>query len=85
MIVFYTEGDAPFLCVGLMGGVLMTFFNMLMLIDSTKAAIKWLPKQMPKQSICPKVGCAEREFKPSSKPANEILRRVQLASATLAE
>ena len=60
MMVFHGRGDLPFLCLGLVGFVLMTLFNLLMVIDSTKAAVKWLPKQWHKQNHATKLACQER-------------------------
>ena len=60
MMVFHGRGDLLFLCLGLVGFVLMTLFNVLMVFDSTKAAVRWLPKQLHKQSHGTKLACQER-------------------------
>lgn len=44
---FYIVGDTSFLVGGAIGGVLMSLFNVIMILDATTAAVKWLPKPMP--------------------------------------
>ena len=61
MMVFHRLGDTPFLLLGLAGFVLMTLFNMLMVIDSTTAAVKWLPMQMHKLGQDKKLSCHETQ------------------------
>mmetsp|Transcript_119058 Transcript_119058/g.167379 ORF Transcript_119058/g.167379 Transcript_119058/m.167379 type:complete len:329 (+) Transcript_119058:36-1022(+) len=82
MMVFHGRGDLLFLCLGLVGFVLMTLFNVLMVFDSTKAAVRWLPKQLHKQSHGTKLACQEKEMK--AKQHTEGLRRVQAAKVVLA-
>lgn len=81
MMVFHGRGDLPFLCLGLVGFVLMTLFNLLMVIDSTKAAVKWLPKQWHKQNHATKLACQENELK--AKRHAEGFRGVQAARVAL--
>ncbi|CAE7587869.1 unnamed protein product [Symbiodinium natans] len=76
MMVFYGQGDTAFLCVALVGFLLMSLFNLLTLLDSTKAVMKWLPMQMPPKGGR-KLDCHERELKVIS---HEGMRRAQCAS-----
>lgn len=46
--LFYDRGNVPFLYGGLFGGILMSCFNLLMLLDAVQAALKWLPKPRPR-------------------------------------
>ena len=71
---FYKRGDTPFIFLGLAGCLLMTFFNMLVVIDASKALVKWIPKQMPKPAHDAKLVCHERELKAVR---TEGLRRLQ--------
>merc|ERR1711976_972753 len=41
---FRDQGDSMFFVGGCFAGGLMSVFNLLMLFDSTSAAVKWLPK-----------------------------------------
>lgn len=42
---FHSQGDLVFLTAGCAGGFLMTLFNVMTIVDATKAVAKWLPKQ----------------------------------------
>jgi len=44
---FYVQGDTAFFIGSLVTGTGMTLFNLVMLIDATSAALKWLPKPLP--------------------------------------
>lgn len=44
---FADDGSNTFWWGGLVCGCLMTMFNILMIMDCTEAAIKWLPRAMP--------------------------------------
>lgn len=46
MRFFYQQGDVVFFCGAMTGGLLMSLFNLLMLVDATKAALKWLPRPL---------------------------------------
>jgi len=47
-MTFYTEGATGFLIGGCICGVLFSLFNMVLIADATMAAMKWLPRSMPK-------------------------------------
>jgi len=44
---FRAQGDTHFLVGGCVAGGLMSLFNVIMLLDSTTAALKWLPRPLP--------------------------------------
>merc|ERR1712217_236583 len=55
-----------FLIGGAIAGTLMTFFNVLMILDAVSAAVKWLPRSLPqgeaeqqelRADLCEKVPC----------------------------
>lgn len=47
LTIFYGQGDSAYFYGGLVGSTLMSLFNIIMLIDATVAALKWLPKSPP--------------------------------------
>jgi len=51
---FHAQGDKSFFVGGLVAGFLMSVFNVLMLADAAQAAIKWLPRPLPKAEEAPK-------------------------------
>ncbi|CAE7653644.1 unnamed protein product [Symbiodinium sp. CCMP2456] len=59
MMVFYRLGDTLFLLLGSVGFVMMTLFNLLMVIDSTTAVVKWLPQKMHMRGHDTKRSCHE--------------------------
>ncbi|CAE7796708.1 unnamed protein product [Symbiodinium sp. CCMP2592] len=71
MMVFYRLGDTSFLFLGSAGFVLMTLFNVLMVIDSTTAAVKWLPMQMHKRGQDTKLACHETQKLPLRESVSE--------------
>jgi len=44
---FHSQGDLSFLAAGCVTGLLMSSFNLIMLVDAVKAVAKWLPKTLP--------------------------------------
>lgn len=44
---FYNQGDKSFFIGGCIGGGLMSLFNLIMIMDCSTAAIKWLPRPLP--------------------------------------
>ncbi|CAK0827797.1 unnamed protein product, partial [Prorocentrum cordatum] len=44
---FRAQGDTHFLVGGCVAGGLMSLFNVIMLLDATTAALKWLPRPLP--------------------------------------
>mmetsp|Transcript_64547 Transcript_64547/g.179574 ORF Transcript_64547/g.179574 Transcript_64547/m.179574 type:complete len:347 (+) Transcript_64547:121-1161(+) len=44
---FHAQGDTHFFIAGCVASALMTLFNVVMLMDCTTAALKWLPKGFP--------------------------------------
>jgi len=45
---FHADGATGFFVGGCVCGLLMTLFNVVLIADATKAALKWLPRSMPK-------------------------------------
>lgn len=47
LLHFRAQGDWPFFVGGCVFAALMSCFNLVMLVDCTTAALKWLPKPLP--------------------------------------
>merc|ERR1712217_115140 len=47
---FWAQGDKPFFYGACVAGALMSIFNLVTLSDATTAAVKWLPRPMPKSA-----------------------------------
>lgn len=44
---FYSTGDTKFFVAGIVAAALMSLFNVVMILDSIDAAVKWLPRPLP--------------------------------------
>ena len=75
MMAFYRLGDTLFLLLGSVGFVMMMLFNLLMVIDSTAAAVKWLPQLMHMRGHDTKLSCHET-LKPT--PRESVSERKDL-------
>eukprot|EP00927_Polykrikos_kofoidii_P066674 TRINITY_DN62231_c0_g1_i1.p1 TRINITY_DN62231_c0_g1~~TRINITY_DN62231_c0_g1_i1.p1 ORF type:complete len:341 (+),score=40.91 TRINITY_DN62231_c0_g1_i1:100-1023(+) len=51
LMCFKDQDDTTFLYGGCFAGLTMTLFNVVMLVDVTEAAVKWLPKPLPKEYV----------------------------------
>jgi len=49
--IFYEREHTAFLIGGVLAGLLMSFFNIILITDSTKAAVKWLPRSLPRVAV----------------------------------
>jgi len=53
---YFTDFSSAVFQGGLFGGILMSCFNLLMLLDAVQAALKWLPKPRPRPAKVAKAG-----------------------------